>query len=350
MAHKRFWIEGEASATVAGFDINLALSDGFLIQGSSRLQFPNGPKNLYSDLAVPSPTATAIGWRFRVSGNSAWAIGVIPESRLNVHNYFMETAPEAVLMSDQLMGGRGQRVAMHLQVVDVIADAIAETVEFIVHSPTPVRKVCRFPSEGPARLALMGFNAACVKLESAVGILGHGISSVTCFPLIKTPAPWKVGEKVKIRTVTVEEAIELQENHGGWADSMAKMIGCEGFVTGTHNGIVGVRVNGDIKHWNPELILRDDDNDARDLSAEPIAEPWQSSKWMSMKKELGKLMVILLKLDQMRRDELANSFIDIPALNSLRREFLSQVALFFAMSRQSEPSLVSLEVCTQDHE
>jgi hypothetical protein len=61
------------------------------------------------------------------------------------------------------------------------------------------------------------------------------------------------GDRVRVRDVPVAEASQLQGGHGGWADSMAPMLGREGAVSSVDDD-GDVRVHG--KCWNPALLER----------------------------------------------------------------------------------------------
>ena len=70
----------------------------------------------------------------------------------------------------------------------------------------------------------------------------------------------KIGNRVRIRPVPEAEARRLQEAHGGFADSMAEMLGREGAVTGIDSD-GDIRVHG--KCWNPALVELVADGGAR---------------------------------------------------------------------------------------
>ena len=60
-----------------------------------------------------------------------------------------------------------------------------------------------------------------------------------------------MGDSVRIRAVTVEEATRLQKGHGGWADSMGPLLGTTGMVASVDSD-GDVRVNG--KCWAPAMV------------------------------------------------------------------------------------------------
>lgn len=65
----------------------------------------------------------------------------------------------------------------------------------------------------------------------------------------------KVGDSVRVKPLSVEEATALQKGHGGWSDSMAPIMGTTGTVASI-DGDGDVKVNG--KLWAPKMIERVD--------------------------------------------------------------------------------------------
>jgi len=84
----------------------------------------------------------------------------------------------------------------------------------------------------------------------------------------RSPKVMKVGDLVRVRAVPVAEAKALQEDHGGFAASMATLLGTTG-------AIERVWADGDItvlgKCWNPALIEVVDSGAAAAGSAAPAA-------------------------------------------------------------------------------
>jgi len=66
--------------------------------------------------------------------------------------------------------------------------------------------------------------------------------------------PLQVGDKVKIRLVSVSEASKLQEGHGGWASDMSDLLGKSGTIE-------RIDSDGDVlvlsKMWNAELLEKE---------------------------------------------------------------------------------------------
>lgn len=170
----------------ASFDIALALSSGFTLQeGNSWAQCPYGPKMIVSDrncgLIDPSqydsnrrirtPQATSssgqpvccpsIRWRLRVSGNSSWSIGVVPEANILEHDY-LHARGRIGLNSSGTLGGVLPSHRMHEKVLDIVADSNAGTVE--ISADGEVIRSFRFIEPMPVRLAFCGFAGTRIKL------------------------------------------------------------------------------------------------------------------------------------------------------------------------------------------
>lgn len=174
----------------AGFDVALALSSGFTLQeGNSWAQCPYGPKMIVSDrncglsdassIAYDgsrrprytqasgtsgggSPVSSAsIRWRLRVSGNSSWSIGVVPEANILEHDY-LHARGRIGLNSSGTLGGVLPSHRMHEKVLDIVADSNAGTVE--ISADGEVIRSFRFIEPMPVRLAFCGFAGTRIKL------------------------------------------------------------------------------------------------------------------------------------------------------------------------------------------
>ncbi|GLC67121.1 hypothetical protein PLESTF_000517600 [Pleodorina starrii] len=72
------------------------------------------------------------------------------------------------------------------------------------------------------------------------------------------PYKIKVGSRVAIRYVSIDEAQLIQANHGGWDPSMETMLGKTGNVVEVlENGDASVKLDdgGVTKHWSPSLLV-----------------------------------------------------------------------------------------------
>jgi hypothetical protein len=77
--------------------------------------------------------------------------------------------------------------------------------------------------------------------------------------VVAVTGPLATGDRVRVRNVSVTEARQLQEQHGGWSESMTSLLGREGTVSSVDDD-GDVNVHG--KCWNPALLERVDAVDA----------------------------------------------------------------------------------------
>ncbi len=125
------------------------------------------------------------------------------------------------------------------------------------------------PAPAPAAPAPAATTWACEKCtyanpgmdDTACAVCQSPRPGLVAKPTYAAPPNLKAGERIRIRSVTVAEATELQRGHGGWRDSMAPLLGTEGVVE-------RIDSDGDVRAlkcaWNPVLVQR--------VVVDPVAE------------------------------------------------------------------------------
>lgn len=124
--------------------------------------FPFGPKLLVSTL---NSSEGILRWVFRSSGNSSWAVGAIPASKIDRHDVMM-TEQSLAVATTGLAGGR-MALRKEIQkrnveaVIDVQAGHLILTVEN--HSDSPILLPIPPDSQEPYHLAAMGYSNTVIQ-------------------------------------------------------------------------------------------------------------------------------------------------------------------------------------------
>jgi len=119
--------------------------------------FPFGPKLLVS---VLNSSDNILRWVFRSSGNSSWAVGAIPASKIDRHDLMMAEQTLAVATT----GLAGGRITLRKQIqskkLEAVIDAHAKTFILTVEDDRDYPIVLPLPSESQEafHLALMGYS------------------------------------------------------------------------------------------------------------------------------------------------------------------------------------------------
>ena len=119
---------------------------------------PSGPVLL---LSKKGGEGVNLSWRFRVTGNNSWSVGVIPDSKSSDNEELHERG-KVGLDSHGLGGGVMQSHQMHGSWVLASFDSKSSIAKFTVRGET-IEQVAKF--KGPVRLALSTFNGTKVTMS-----------------------------------------------------------------------------------------------------------------------------------------------------------------------------------------
>ncbi len=122
---------------------------------------PSGPVLLLSKKAAEG---SKLFWRFRVTGNNSWSIGVIPDSKRSDNEELFRHG-KVGLDSTGLSGGVLPSQNMHGSWVSVSFDNKTSTAKFRVKGDTIEQKAT---FKGPVRLALSTFSGTIVTISTSL--------------------------------------------------------------------------------------------------------------------------------------------------------------------------------------
>lgn len=154
-----------ALPALANSEVQMALGQAAGITFSDdgkRATFPFGPKLLVSALDA---TEGVLRWVFKSSGNSSWAVGAIPRSKIERHDVMMAEQSLAVATTG-LAGGRvSLRKQIHSKrleaVIDTHAGCFALTAEDDRDNPITI-DLPPLPGGDAYRLAIMGYSGTTI--------------------------------------------------------------------------------------------------------------------------------------------------------------------------------------------
>jgi hypothetical protein len=146
-------------------DIFEALKRKFTVTHCSegvRFTSPSGPILLLSEKAAEGAN---LFWRFRVTGNSSWSVGVILDSKKD-DNKELHLRGKVGLDSNGLIGGVMESHSMHGIWVSVAFDCKVGVATFTLETRS-IRQTATFT--GPVRLALSAFEGTVVTMRTSLG-------------------------------------------------------------------------------------------------------------------------------------------------------------------------------------
>jgi hypothetical protein len=153
----------EVLAALTPVDTADALKRNFVVTPCSegvRFSSPPGPILLLSEKAADGAD---LYWRFRVTGNDSWSVGIIPESRKDNDDELFRRG-KVGLDSKGLSGGVMESHRMHGAWVSVAFDGKAGVATFTVGREAIQQTVAL---GGPVRLALSTFNGTIVMMSNS---------------------------------------------------------------------------------------------------------------------------------------------------------------------------------------
>jgi hypothetical protein len=182
-------------AVQCGIDVDLAQRTGQFVceNGNQKVTFPSGPIGLVTDQVARNEAGhEVISLVFKVSGNSAWSVGAIPEKMVTEESLsnideiiFRRSGVSSKLISTSAL----PKLDLHFKTVCVVLNATTGQISFHVSGMQVVTKSVT-SDRFPARICILGFNKTIVSLTSIAHAqqraapLGKALSSAAVDPCV----------------------------------------------------------------------------------------------------------------------------------------------------------------------
>jgi hypothetical protein len=147
------------------FDVARYSAEDFVFSnGDNTAECSDGPKTLLFDATLNNPT-DVVRVSCRVTGNSSWAVGLVPQPEYDSPDFLMERG-EIGVNSEGLFGGCMDTANMHEKILVI---EVTPTLFTVTADGSVVYEVSRTALQLPARLGFMCFDGAVVDLLSDAG-------------------------------------------------------------------------------------------------------------------------------------------------------------------------------------
>ena len=183
--------------------LTFSLDSGFSFSTPSPsetdVHFPNGPVNLFTNVVVGKTASTSARVSFiPQSGNSAWAVGVIPEYQQSDRSVIWSSSigwnrggsgTRTASAASEFSGAESQSLVCAVSVDSILCELTLEVNGAVVGKQTLQ------PSMFPLRLGICGHGSTRVRIVHS----GALSSSPASFVTSKVPDPFRIGDFVCVK-------------------------------------------------------------------------------------------------------------------------------------------------------